>query len=176
MSSAARTPQLVFPGRKGLWYFDTRPLDPEASKKLEAALWAWEDTPYLEGAAMAGKGADCFRALAGVIADLEGVRPQGFDLLPADAAMNAPETARAAMRDVIRVYSAEPVTDGVLEPGDFIVTSPPGADTGPGHAMMLGPMFRLWHMDRTRGFCSTGPSLQGYLFSGAYRTPKERWV
>lgn len=160
--------------RSGEIVREARSIGKEAEDRLSAVLAEWEGTPYVEGACMAGMGADCFRALAGVIADMGRTRPETFGLLPADAAMHAPETARAAMRAVIRAYDAEAVT-GPVEPGDLIVTAPPGHDTGPGHASILDPRFRLWHMDRRRGFCQTGHSLHDYRLVEIYRVPKESW-
>ena len=143
--------------------------------RIGEVLRQWQGTPYVEGAMVKRAGADCVRALAGVLADVAGFIPVPLCRLPADAAMSAPESARAAMRALIREFCATQIEDTTLKPLDFLVTRPPGNDTGPGHAMMVGPHKSLWHMDRQAGFCRVGNSLEGNTLVACYRVPFDLW-
>lgn len=148
------------------FWFDSE--TPEAMRRLGDILTSWERTPYAEGSQVRGVGADCVRALCGVASDLLGSAPLP-DHLPADAAMTQPESARAAMRALLREFGALKVEGGILRPMDIVVTKPPGRRTGPGHGMLVGPRKALWHMDRAAGFCRVGNSLEGHTLEGIYR-------
>ena len=144
------------------------PSCPENLKLLGDVLRSWEGTPYAEGSQVRGVGADCIRALCGVADELLGTSTAP-EMLPADAAMTDPESARAGMRVLLRTFKATEVSEEVLRPVDFLVTRPPGRDTGPGHAMIVGHTRSVWHMDRFRGFCNVGNSLEGNMLVGVYR-------
>lgn len=115
---------------------------PQALAALERALARWVGTPYRVGQQCAGAGVDCVRFVAAVLDDVMG-RVTPIETLPQDAALHARASAIAAMHRIRRLY--EPVAlveDGTLEPGDLLVTAPPGG--GPGHALIAGP--RRWEL------------------------------
>lgn len=144
------------------------PVSPESLKDLGKVLRSWERTKYSEGSQVRGVGSDCVRSLCGVADDLLGTHTSP-EILPADAAMTDPESARAGMRELLRAFGAVRISEGVLRPMDIIISKPPGRDTGPGHAMLVGDTRALWHMDRARGFCKVGNSLEGNTLVGIYR-------
>jgi cell wall-associated NlpC family hydrolase len=105
--------------------------------RLEALLARWQDTPYLRGQQCEGVGVDCVRFVCAVWDDLIGRPRQPIERLPSDMAMNAPETARAAMRRMTELYGPfEEIEGPYAEPGDFFVTG--GVRAGPGHAIIVG--------------------------------------
>ena len=158
-------------GETHTYHYD--PTCPPGLELLGEVLRSWEGTPYAEGSQVRGVGADCIRALCGVADELLGTLTSP-KMLPADAAMTQPETARAGMRILLRTFKATEVSESVLRPMDFLVTRPPGRNTGPGHAMIVGDTRSVWHMDRFRGFCNVGNSLEGNLLVGVYRI-EELW-
>lgn len=149
---------------------------PALDAKIGACLSTWRGTPYVEGAATRGAGADCVRALAGVIADVAGYIPVPINRLPADAALSDPKRAWAAMRALLTEFKADRIEDGTLRPLDILVTRPPGIDTGPGHGLLVGPHKSLWHMDRLNGFCKIGNSLGASVLVGTFRVPFDLWA
>lgn len=129
--------------------------------RIGDVLRSWANTPYREGDQVRGTkgGVDCFRFLAAVYDELEGRRRTLPRNLPSDRSMHDPEGAKAAMRTLIRLY--EPLIEihnGVIEPGDGVVTAPRGG--GPGHALVVGSdPHQLWHVEQNVGVCRTGLSL-----------------
>lgn len=141
-------------GKIDLTWGEFDPLSPE-NRRISAALRNWDGTPYhLFGqAAGRGGGVDCIRFLTAVADRVEGVPYRKLPRTMADAAMHAPALARGVMRQLIRMYDLKVVTDGVLQPGDFLVAAPIGG--GPGHGIFVG-LGHLWHSTEANGVVRTG--------------------
>lgn len=142
-------------------------------RDLGYVLRSWENTPYMEGSCVRGRGVDCVRFVCAVHDQLFGcskVLPQN---LPSDRALHDRDGAIEVMKMLIRLYEPiEWVSDGQIEPGDSVVTSSLGG--GPGHALIAGPdPFTLWHVDKDAGVCRTGIGLTGMEIHAILR-PKEK--
>lgn len=161
-------------GKGEVYEYTYDPQVPESLTSLGSVLKAWEGTQYSEGSQVRGVGSDCIRALCGVACDTVGFEVSP-DHLPADAAMTQPETARQGMRVLLESFGAGRVGDSTLRPMDIVVTKPPGRDTGPGHAMIVGTTKSLWHMSYLTGFTRVGNSLEGHTLVGIYRI-KSLWA
>jgi hypothetical protein len=113
-------------------------------QRVKLAIEKWNGTPYMSGQQVPGPGGavDCIRYACGVLDDLYGYRRVLPRNLPLDTSIHAPESARAAMRKLLRMYpEAEavlPTKDGQseVEPADIIATGP--SYGGPGHAVLVG--------------------------------------
>lgn len=118
---------------------------PGLRDRLAVILASWEGTPYAPGMQQKGMGTDCVRFVCGVLDELVGVWPyRPLETLPHDAAVNNRKGAINAMRTIRKLYDFERVRDGIVEPGDVIVTGPPRG--GPGHAMIVGHQRNtVWH-------------------------------
>lgn len=143
------------------WQFREAP--PELAgfvSRLSAILESWRGTRYLAGSGAKKAGADCVGFVVGALDELFGTRTPRQDL-PADASMHSHDGAIACMRAVRKAFRAHVVVrDGVLEPGDVIVTGP--TDGGPGHAMLVGVRVgELWHCTPRSGVHRTGYPLTG---------------
>lgn len=128
--------------------------------RLERILAGWRGTRYLAGSGARGTGADCVGFVAGVLDEMFGTTtPRSH--LPADLSLHSRVGAIAAMRAIRRTFRAHyAVKDGVLEPGDVVVTGP--VDGGPGHAMIVGcRRAQVWHCTPGGGVCRTGYSITG---------------
>jgi cell wall-associated NlpC family hydrolase len=154
-------------------------LTPQASAALEAALCAWEGTPYLAGQQARGPkgGVDCVRFVCGVLDELQNKRTP-VHTLPQDAALHARATAVLAMKKIITLYRPnDRVTDGTLEPGDILVTSREGG--GPGHALIAGARrWTLWEstLDGVHYTGWAGITASGHRLEAVYRpADKARW-
>jgi hypothetical protein len=157
---------------------------PNVAPALERAIALWERTPYESGQRFAKRGADCLGAVFGVVDEMDGRSRARFPEFPHDIAMHQPETARSAVRTLLRVYvpcekiEQDPFTRHFhVEPGDVLVTGERGG--GPGHVMLVGPRKNtLWHAIPHIGFHQGGWSLfRRSLLFGAYRLmDKERWA
>ncbi len=126
--------------------------------KLERILGTWEGTPYMEGcqAVGSGGGVDCVRFVSGVLDALYGFQRVPIDRLPQDMALHRPESARAAMRQILRIYEPNvEVKDGRAQPGDVVIVGE--AQGGPGHALIVGTRKNtLWHATQSIGVHFTG--------------------
>lgn len=156
---------------------------PGLTDRLSDVLASWEGTPYESGQRFIQRGADCIGAVFGVIDDLDGRARAEFPGMPHDVALHNGDTARAALRDLIRRY--QPISkvpqraDGIycVEPGDLVVTGHPGG--GPGHVEIVGVRpGHLWHSLPDSGFHRGGWSLfDTQVLFAIYRIEdKERWV
>ena len=130
----------------------------------------------MEGQQAPQGGVDCFRFVCAVLDGMER-KHTPLEHIPADQAMHKPETAREAVRKVLRHYEPfEIVTDGKIEPGDVFITGKPRA--GPGHAMIAGlKQGHVWHVPGPgKKVCRTGAGTQGELFRIYRISNKEtRW-
>lgn len=154
--------------------FTEKPIDERITQRLEALLNGWVKTPYRAGVQMPGIGCDCRSFILGVLDSLYD-RITDIEYLPEDAALHQPEVSRAFMRKMARMWGAEKVEDGQLEPGDVIITAYPGA--GPTHIMMAGRWPWIYHATKEGGVRKTGFTLDGLEFYGHYRLPnKESWA
>lgn len=140
--------------------------DPAWAARVEEVCERWEGTPYREGNQRCGAGVDCVRFVAAVADELRGTSTP-LPVLPADRAFHDPQGARAAMRTMIRALGARKVSNGLLRPGDGLVTAPPGG--GPGHAMIAGGRRYLYHAVRGSSVVRTGLGLDGYRLVGIFR-------
>lgn len=140
---------------------------PAAKAALERALARWDGTPYRVGQQApavdgVGGGVDCVRFVCAVLDELLGRRTP-ITTLPQDAALHARESAIAAMHQIRKLYLPnEPVEDGTVEPGDLLITAPPGG--GPGHALIAGP--RRWELWHATGLCVHRTGLGGLRSAG----------
>jgi hypothetical protein len=95
-------------------------------QRLGAILLRWEGTPYRPGQQKEKAGVDCVRFVAAVLDELRGTSTP-IETLPPDAAMHTREGAIASMLNIKRAFMpCELVGDNSLEPGDVLVTGPPG--------------------------------------------------
>lgn len=154
-------------GNRRVYPLEYSCLSQSEERRLQDVLNKWEGTEYSEGSQVAGQAADCFRAICGIGEEFHGKEPLPLPDIPADACMNDPQKARSAMRSVLKHYGAVR-QDGLIHPGCFVITSPVGVLTGPGHAMIVGPNKTLWHMTQQTGFVRTGAGLEGFLLEGVY--------
>lgn len=147
----------------------------EHVSKVEEILKSWLGTKYVLGCQKKGVGVDCVRFVCGVLDELYfGQIKQGHTYLPPDRALNSPETAWKAMRQIVKRYDPvefESYSGGtmVVRPGDALITGP--SNGGPGHCMIVGPKKPyLWHSLINYGVCFTGLSLtDGTKLFGRYR-------
>jgi cell wall-associated NlpC family hydrolase len=107
---------------------------------LERVLLSWAGTRYMISQQEKGVGVDCVRFVCGVLDELRGTKTP-IDTLPQDAAMHARASAVNAMRQIVGLFKPNKLLapgepDWYAEPGDLVITSPPGG--GPGHAMIVG--------------------------------------
>lgn len=153
-----------------------RPEHLEINQKVETFLKLWDRTPYMEGNQCPGSGVDCFRFVCGVLDSMERFK-RHLDFIPADQSMHDRKGATAAVRSVLKMYQPfEIVKDGIVEPGDVLITGPEGG--GPGHALIAGMnQGELWHVPGPgKKVCMTGTGINGQLFR-IYRVfnKLERW-
>lgn len=152
-----------------------RPLaSPDLEARIEAVLARWDGTPYMKGQQCRGAGVDCLRYVTAVLDELNGFARCPIPNIPQDAAMHDPTLAARTMRAIINAYGpATVVRDRVVEPGDVVVVGPPGG--GPGHAMIVGSPYRIWHATN-RSVQRTGMTIVGMKVFRVYRPiGKERW-
>lgn len=153
-----------------------------AVAKLKHILNSWAGTPYGEGQQCRGKtgSVDCVRFVCAVLDELDGGTRRKVVTLPHDTAMHSPESARASMRRIMRLFMPHrPVTDKRVEPGDVLVTGP--RHGGPGHAMIVGfQKNTIW--EATSPYVRrVGWSLKGNLHNKLYRVLRmtdrsKRWA
>lgn len=145
--------------------------------RLGSILRVWEGTPYGSGQSCAGAASDCIGFVFGALDDLYRKEPHVRVPLPSDASMHNPDSARATMRELLRMYPNDPVTNGIIEPGDVLVTGVPNG--GPGHAMLVGDLkSSLWHCNIRGKVCYTGLGFATdfQVVAGIYRPrQKELW-
>ena len=143
--------------------------------RLASILEAWEGTPYSKTEHRPGVGVSCAGFLCAVLDGLYGnLEPTLPPDTPPDAQHHDRATAMRGMRWFLERYPAHvKVSDGVVEPGDILVTGP--VCGGPGHGMLVGPDGCLWHVSGT--VARTGRSLpHTYQLFAVYRmTDRERW-
>ncbi len=120
-------------------------IDRETVLALEAKLHeiqlSWAETQYLAGQNVRGSdqgcGVDCIRFTASCLDEPSGSKHSDeIPRLPQDIGMHKPESARAIMRQLIRMFGLKSVDDGRAEPFDIIMVGQAGA--GPGHAQIVG--------------------------------------
>ena len=136
--------------------------------RLHEILKKWADTPYVDGQAVPGEGANCVGSASGIACEREGVEPVEFERLPADTALHEPETARAAMHSLMRLHPKwkRVLAPRAVWPGDMLVVG----NGAPGHLMIVGAQPNtLAHCAKPR-FCITGMVLPaGMSIHGLYR-------
>lgn len=148
---------------------------------LDAALRAWEGTPYESGQSYIQRAADCTGSVFGIIDSLDGrkrMEPAGF---PHDGSLHDRAGAIRSVREIVRRYSPCYKVEAVeglfhVEPGDIVVTGLPGG--GPGHVEIVGARKNeLWHAQPSPGFHQGGWSfLEQQLLYAVYRIEdKNRW-
>lgn len=127
---------------------------------LEDYLETWASTRYMRGCQVRGKGVDCVRFVAAVLDHISG-RRTSVRTLPQDAAFHDPAGARAAVRDMLRLYEPYDAIrdpDAPIQPGDILVVGPTGG--GPGHAIIAGGRKNtLWQSDIGTGVARGGLGL-----------------
>ena len=155
--------------------FKWRSLDPSAEEKLNLILERWRGTPYSEGAWAPSVGVNCVRFVCAIADHMFGRPRLPIAHVPADQALHAPVSARAAMRFLMRRYDARTVKDGCLEPGDVLATGPAGG--GPGHAIIAGIRpTQMWQSTAPSVWpVAYGPQIGAEEFYGVLRVPKENW-
>ena len=128
--------------------------DPAVLKRLSDILDSWERAPYREQASQhipRTLGINCIGFVCLVLdewrdaaGDSKMVWPNG---LPSDLGMNNPTKAREMMRLLLAAFPEhERVNDGTAQPGDILVVG----QSGPGHAMIVGPRRNtIWHASGT---------------------------
>lgn len=110
--------------------------DLEAQRALALELEAWRGTAYGVGQQCRGVAADCVRFVCGVLDALRGTKTP-LKTLPPDTCFHDSAKAVAGMERIRALFApTDEVTNGVIQPGDVIVTGPAGA--GPSHAMIVG--------------------------------------
>jgi len=155
--------------------FAKGPQDPVVAQRLREILNSWRGTPYRAGQQRKGVGVDCVRFVCGVYDELQNTETP-IQALPGDLALHKPDSARAAMRLLLRSFGGRVAEVGeqiFLSPGDTIVSGMPGG--GPGHAMIVGPWPEIWHASRS-GVVQTGLGLEGLEFKAlVVPITRERW-
>ena len=136
--------------------------EPAIAERLDRVLREWDRTPYESGQRIKGLAADCLGAVFGVIDEMDGRERAITPEFPPDTAMHSADTARKAMRRLLRLYAPNDKVDlppnGVfrVRPGDVVITSYVGG--GPGHVAMVGcRKNELWHsLPDNGGFTQRG--------------------
>lgn len=105
-------------------------------RRMMKILQTWEHTRYMPGQQMPGVGTDCVRFVCGVLDELYN-RKTSLPRNVQDVALHDRKGAIRTMRHIRKLYpNHEKVTDGIIEPGDVIITGE--QDGGPGHAILVG--------------------------------------
>ena len=155
---------------------------PEAAAALDAALRAWDGTPYESGQRFIQRACDCIGGVFGVVDMIDGRERAQFPGMPRDASMHDRAGAIAAVRELVSRYmpcsklKADERGFFQVEPGDIVVTGMPGG--GPGHVEIVGARKNeLWHAQPSPGFHQGGWSfLEQQLLFAIYRiNDKWRW-
>lgn len=166
---------------KLIWKACPKSLD--ISGPLQEALDAWEGTPYESGQRFIQRGADCIGAVFGVIDRMDGRERGMAPTIPHDTALHRPDTARAAMKVLLRAYApAQKLRAGIggmirVMPGDIVVMGERGG--GPGHVGIVGARKNtLWHAIPGSGFHQGGWGLnKRQTLHAVYRIlDRERWL
>lgn len=163
-------------------YFKWRPLLLEhgdaaaVTQRIEGILESWIDTPYMRGQCAKKQGVDCMRFVTAVFDELyRGVRPR-LPNIPQDASLHNRQLAWSTMRAIMRAYGpAKHVVDGVVEPGDVVVSGP--LNGGPGHAIFVAGKPSTMVHSANRSVTRTGVAVIGQKVFRIYRPlDKERWL
>ena len=146
-------------------------------RRIHSVIASWEDTPYAIGQAVKGVGVFCTAFVSRVLDELYRQEPVDLPNLPQDVSFHNRDGAVRGMRWFLERYPNDPVEDGVVEPGDVLVTGPDGG--GPGHAMIVGARENtIWQSSGRVGVHFTGMSLAtDYVLHRIFR-PRDRhtWV
>lgn len=151
--------------------------------QLFRELFRWKDTPYESGQQAEGLGADCIGTLIPIVESLRGIASEDLPRLPPDSAMHDPESAREAMKVLLRRMEPhqklEVPANGPMkvQPGDLFITGAPQG--GPGHLAMVGPQCNtIWHATSGAGFHWTGwDFLTPQTVIAVYRlTDRHEWI
>lgn len=137
-----------------------------ALERLRVELLAWEDTPYRRGQQCKGAGVDCVRFVAAVLDELAGTRT-AIEALPDDQSFHDRDGAVRAMLRFSHLFGMRPVSVLEAQPGDVLITAPPGG--GPGHALIVGAHPTLWEAGYPRVRRCGWALPPSYLLCGAYR-------
>ena len=106
-------------------------------ERLHQIFLAWEGTPFQDNMQIRGRGVDCVRFMAAVLNEAYREQRCTINQLPRDVGWHDRSRAIQAMRAIHRIYPESAIIrDGSLEPGDVLVTRPPGG--GPAHVVMVG--------------------------------------
>lgn len=146
-------------------------------RRMGRILDSWEGTPYDAGQAQKGVGAFCTAFVVGVLDELYRCAPTPLPLIPQDAAMHDPDRARAGLRWFLERYPRhERIPNGIMQPGDVLVTGPVGG--GPGHALIVGPRENTIWQCSGQGVHYTGLALPtSYRLHSIYRmTNRTEWL
>jgi len=153
----------------------------EITARIQKVLESWRYTRYMAGQQTKGeKGVvDCVRFVFGVIDELYGRQFLPSPRLPQDTAWHSRRGAMKALHTMRRIYGAsERVRRDRLQPGDVVITGPPGG--GPGHAMIVGGRKNtLWHCVQNSGVCQTGIGFfneQQRIFAVYRFSDREGWA
>lgn len=109
-------------------------------ERMASVLKSWYGTPYTPGIIKRGRdgGVFCTAFVARVLDELYRQEPTELPVIPHDAAFHNRRRAEAALRWFMRRYPESYQVEGFqVEPGDLLMTGPPGG--GPGHCLMVGP-------------------------------------
>lgn len=147
-----------------------KPIARGVAEALHRELESWEGTPYRPNHQRRGIGADCRSFVLGVLDKLYGIETD-LKLLPTDAGLHDPETARSFLHQMARRWSARKVLDGTVEPGDLIISKYPGC--GPTHVTIAGPWPWYWHCDMKRGVERIAYDPGRLEFEAIYRLPNK---
>lgn len=125
--------------------------DPTRGALLQPVLNAWKGTEYQSGASACQQAADCIGSVFGVLAMAFAIDIPN-NLLPPDVALHSPDTARAAMRQLLRAFPHTKVE--TARPGDVLVFEFPSG--GPGHVGIVGPQRNTFWESNTYRFDKSG--------------------
>lgn len=143
---------------KWIWARDAKAWSSQLHRRDEAiaaAIERWAGTPYCQGQASPGVGADCVGFLCGVLGTLYGVHLSDHPRKAADAACH---DARASIELERWICDRLPVRYAIgafVEPGDVLLARPWQAG-GWGHVYVVGPRPQtLWHCVQGHGVTRT---------------------
>lgn len=129
----------------------------------------------MAGQQLKGVGVDCIRFGTGFADEMYGYKRIDTPRLPQDMMLHDKKTAMRAMRFIRRLYMPNIiVTDGTIEPGDWLIVGELGG--GPGHLMVAGSKPNtLWHALKP-GVTQTGMSFFGDIIRIYRAADKEKWL
>jgi len=112
---------------------------------LEEEFTKWAGVPYMSGGSSTA-GADCLGSVFSILG-------LPHDRIPADTCMHSPETAKAAMKQLIRDANLTVVT-GEVQCGDLLVFCTRSG--GPAHLGIVGNRTNTFWHSSSKGFTLSG--------------------